>query len=241
MIIGATSAIAEATARVFAARGDSLFLVARDADRLRAIAADLGIRGAAAVDFGILDVRDPSGYEPIIAAAQQALGGLDAALIAHGTLSDQQACEQSVDQLLEQFTVNAQSVMGLCTLLGNRFEAQGSGTLAVISSVAGDRGRRSNYVYGAAKAAVTAFASGMRQRLYSKGVRVITVKPGFVDTPMTAAFKKGPLWASRDTVGGAIARAMDRGTPVLYTPGFWRPIMGVIRLVPESLFRKLRL
>jgi short-subunit dehydrogenase len=126
--------------------------------------------------------------------------------------------------------------------LSNRFEAQGSGVIAIISSVAGDRGRQSNYVYGSAKAAVSAFASGLRQRLYPKGVRVVTVKPGFVDTPMTAAIKrKGALWATPDRVARDIVRAMDRGTPVIYTPWFWRIIMFVIRSVPETVFRRLRL
>jgi decaprenylphospho-beta-D-erythro-pentofuranosid-2-ulose 2-reductase len=111
----------------------------------------------------------------------------------------------------------------------------------VISSVAGDRGRQSNYVYGTAKAAVTAFTSGLRQRLYPKGVRVVTIKPGFVSTPMTAAFKKGALWATPASVAADIVRAMDRGTAVIYTPWFWRPIMWLIRSVPETVFRRLRL
>jgi short-subunit dehydrogenase len=107
--------------------------------------------------------------------------------------------------------------------------------------VAGDRGRQSNYVYGSAKAAVTAFTSGLRQRLYPKGVRVLTIKPGFVSTPMTAAFKKGVLWATPAKVAADIVRAMDRRSSVIYTPWFWRPIMWVIRSVPETVFRRLRL
>jgi short-subunit dehydrogenase len=131
--------------------------------------------------------------------------------------------------------------MALCTLLANQFEDQGHGVIAVISSVAGDRGRQSNYVYGAAKAAVTAFTSGLRQRLYPKGVRVVTIKPGFVSTPMTAAFKKGALWATPDKVAADIVRAMAGGTAVIYTPWFWRPIMWIIRCVPETIFRRLKL
>ena len=131
--------------------------------------------------------------------------------------------------------------MALCTELANRFEAQGRGVIAVISSVAGDRGRQSNYVYGTAKAAVTAFTSGLRQRLYPKGVRVVTIKPGFVSTPMTTAFKKGALWATPASVAADIVRAMDHGTAVIYTPWFWRPIMWIIRSVPETVFRRLKL
>jgi short-subunit dehydrogenase len=241
LIVGATSAIAEATAREFARRGDAFYLAGRDPRRLQAIADDLKVRGAQAVAIGAFDARSLAGYPALVDAAEQALGGLDTALIAHGTLSDQAACEASVEQMAEEFAINALSVMGLCTVLGNRFAARGAGVIAVISSVAGDRGRQSNYVYGAAKAAVTAFTSGLRQRLHPKGVRVVTVKPGFVDTPMTAAFPKGPLWASPASVGRSIARAMIRGTPVLYVPWFWRPIMAIIKAIPEFVFRGLRL
>jgi decaprenylphospho-beta-D-erythro-pentofuranosid-2-ulose 2-reductase len=241
LIVGATSAIAEATARRFAQRGDALFLAARNAAALSAIAKDLTVRGAAQVETMEFDARTIDRFATLLDAATQRLGGLDAALIAHGTLSDQAACQRSVDLMREEFDVNAISVLALCTLLGNQFEAQGHGVIAVISSVAGDRGRQSNYVYGSAKAAVTAFTSGLRQRLYPKGVRVVTIKPGFVSTPMTAALKKGALWASPAKVATDIVRAMDRGTPVIYTPSFWRPIMWVIRSVPETVFRRLRL
>jgi len=241
LIVGATSAIAEATARRFAARGDALFLAGRSPERLQAIAADLTVRGAAQVGSMLFDARSFDGVAPLLQAASASLGGLDAALIAHGTLSDQRACQQSVELLRQEFDVNAMSAMALCSLLGNQFEAQGRGVIAVISSVAGDRGRQSNYVYGAAKAAVTAFTSGLRQRLYPKGVRVVTIKPGFVSTPMTAAFKKGALWASPDSVAADIVRAMDGGTAVIYTPWFWRPIMFIIRSVPETIFRRLKL
>lgn len=241
LIMGATSAIAEATARLLAARADTLFLVARNAQRLIATADDLRVRGAAAVHTYILDAQDLDGYRPMLDAAAAQMGDIDAALIAHGTLSDQAACQRSIELLQQEFAVNALSFMALATQLATRMEAQGQGVIAIISSVAGDRGRQSNYVYGAAKAAVSAFASGLRQRLYSKGVWVVTIKPGFVSTPMTAAFKKGALWASPATVARSIVRAMDHGTPVLYVPWFWRPIMAIIRSIPEFLFRRLRL
>jgi short-subunit dehydrogenase len=241
LIVGATSAIAEATAREFAKKGDALHLVGRSQERLQAIADDLRVRGASVVSVCCLDLREVSAYESMLDGANDALGGLDGALIAHGTLSDQRACELSVDTLLDEFQVNAISVMALCTLLANRFTAQKRGVIAVISSVAGDRGRRSNYAYGSAKAAVTAFTSGLRQRLRQQGVSVVTVKPGFVDTPMTAAFKKGILWATPATVAKDIVAAMTAGTPVIYTPGFWRPVMWIIRSIPEFVFRRLSL
>jgi short-subunit dehydrogenase len=241
VIFGATSAIAEATAREFAKRGDALFLVGRSDQRLDAICQDLVVRGASTVGFASADLRDSSRHEALIAQAEQVLGGLDAALIAHGTLSDQKACERSNELLLDEFNTNGLSALSLCNLLANRFEAQKAGVIAVISSVAGDRGRQSNYAYGAAKAAVSAFTSGMRQRLSKSGVSVVTVKPGFVDTPMTAAFKKTALWAQPASVGRQIAAAMRGGGGVIYTPGFWRLIMWIIRSIPEFLFRRLSL
>jgi short-subunit dehydrogenase len=241
LIVGATSAIAEATARLFAARGDALFLAGRSGSRLQAITEDLKVRGAKVAQSFVLDARAFERFPALLQTATESLGGLDAALIAHGTLPDQAACQQSVELLREEFEVNALSFMALCTDLANQFETQGHGVIAVISSVAGDRGRQSNYVYGSAKAAVTAFTSGLRQRLYPKAVRVVTIKPGFVSTPMTAAFRKGALWAAPASVAADIVRAMDGGKTVIYTPWFWRPIMWIIRSVPESIFRRLRL
>jgi short-subunit dehydrogenase len=241
LIMGATSAIAERCAREFALQGDSLFLVARNAQQLQAVADDLRVRGALMVGTCVLDAREMDRYPAMLDAATEQMGGIDAALIAHGTLSDQAACQNSIELLLQEFATNALSVMALCTQLANQFEAQRHGVIAVVSSVAGDRGRRSNYVYGAAKAAVSAFTSGLRQRLYSKGVSVVTIKPGFVNTPMTAAFNKGALWAAPETVASAIVRAMDRGASIIYTPWFWRPIMWLVKAVPETIFRRLKL
>jgi decaprenylphospho-beta-D-erythro-pentofuranosid-2-ulose 2-reductase len=241
LIIGATSAIAEATAREFARRGDRLFLVGRRGDALEAIATDLRLRGAPQVEVRVQDANDRASHEAMLDAAESAIGEIDAVLIAYGTLSDQAACQQSVERMLAEFDTNALSQMALCTHVANRFEARRRGTLAVISSVAGDRGRQSNYVYGAAKAAVSTFTSGLRQRLHKSGVAVVTIKPGFVDTPMTAAFPKGPLWASPAAVGATIARAMIAGRPVVYAPWFWWGIMQIIRNIPERIFQRLSL
>lgn len=241
LIIGATSAIAEATARLFAARGDSLFLVARDADRLQIIATDLGVRGAVRVAMATLDATDFDANAAVIDAASLALGGIDTVLIAHGTLSDQIECQASVDTLRREFAINALSTMALLTPLANLLEAQGFGTLAVISSVAGDRGRQSNYVYGSAKAALSVFLSGLRQRLAKSKVNVLTIKPGFVDTPMTAAFKKSALWAQPAQIAAGIVNAIDRGRGVVYLPWFWSIIMLIIRSIPEPIFKRLKL
>jgi short-subunit dehydrogenase len=241
LIMGATSAIAEAAARRMAERGDALFLVARNAERLAAVAEDLKIRGAAQVASATLDARRIEDYAQLLDSARTSLGGLDVALIAHGRLTDQSACEADPSLLADEFQVNAVSVMALSLHLASHFAAQRHGVIAVISSVAGDRGRQSNYIYGASKAALTAFLSGLRQKLRPLGVSVVTIKPGFVISPMTAAFKHGALWATPDVVARDIVNAMDRGAAVLYTPWFWRPIMAIIRAIPERIFRRIRL
>ncbi len=241
LVIGATSAIAEAVARRFAARGDTLCIAGRDPAKLAAIADDLRVRGAAAVHTVALDVTDILARATALAAAEAAIGTPDVALIAHGTLPDQRACEQSEATLLAAIDVNFTATLALATAIANRMQAAGRGTLAVITSVAGDRGRKSNYVYGAAKAGVSTFLSGLRHRLYAQGVAVVDVRPGFVDTPMTAAFPKGALWASPAGVARDIVAAIDHGTPVRYTPGFWRLIMLVVRLLPRAVFHRTSL
>lgn len=241
LIIGANSAIAEATARLWAAQGAALFLVGRNTGRLEAVANDLRVRGAASVTAFAMDACDATAHAGMLEAAEGALGGLDVALIAHGSLPDQKACEASVELTLQEIDTNALSVIALATRLGAGFEKQGSGTLVVISSVAGDRGRQSNYVYGAAKGMVSLFLQGLRNRLAKKGVQVVTIKPGFVDTPMTAAFPKGALWAKPESIARGIVRAVERGADEVYLPGFWRLIMLIIRHIPERIFKKLSL
>jgi decaprenylphospho-beta-D-erythro-pentofuranosid-2-ulose 2-reductase len=241
LIVGATSAIAEATARILASRGDAIYLVARNSSRLAAIAADLSVRGSPRVGSEVLDANDLSGHAAMLGRAETFLAGYDTVLIAHGTLSDQKACETSVELTLQEINTNGLSVIALLTRVADRLGQQRAGTIAVISSVAGDRGRGSNYVYGSAKALVTAFLSGLRQRLAKVGVNVVTIKPGFVDTPMTAAFPKGPLWARPEAVAQGIVKAIDRRSNTVYLPGFWWPIMLIIKAIPERLFLRLSL
>ena len=156
-------------------------------------------------------------------------------------MPDQNCCEQSFDLVRREFEINTLGTLSLLTHASNLFANQGFGTLCVISSVAGDRGRQSNYVYGAAKGAVSIFLEGLRNRLYSKGVQVLTVKPGFVDTPMTAAFTKGRLWAKPEKVAKGIYKAVIHKKDVVYLPWFWSPIMLGIRWIPEAIFKRLRL
>jgi len=241
LIIGATSAIAESVARLYAARGASLYLLARDRDRGEAIARDLVVRGAEATRSGVLEASDFTAHAATLDAAWSAFGGFDVVLIAHGTLPDQSRCDADADYALREFAVNGTSTVALATRIAQKLDAQGSGTLAAISSVAGDRGRASNYLYGSAKAAVSTYLSGLRQRLNARGVNVLTIKPGFVDTPMTAAFKKGPLWAKPEQIARGIVHAIDKRRSVVYLPWFWRGIMAVIGGIPEFVFRRIEL
>lgn len=239
LVVGGYSAIAEAVARIYAVRGAAVFLVGRDLGRVEAVAADLRVRGASRADAFALDVNDIVGHAAMLEAAAVALGGIDVALLAHGTLPAQQDCDASVDTLLREFSTNGTSTIALCARLAPMLRPDG--TLAVISSVAGDRGRASNHLYGSAKAAVDAYLSGLRQRLHASGVNVLTIKPGFVDTPMTRSFRKGPLWAKPATIARGIVRAIDRRRSVAYLPRFWWAIMAVIRHIPEPVFRRMKL
>jgi decaprenylphospho-beta-D-erythro-pentofuranosid-2-ulose 2-reductase len=241
LIIGATSAIAHETAKCFAIQGAALLLVGRNAEKLGTLAADLKVHGAKKVETFALDLNELPRHAEIIDAAVKHLGGLDAALIAHGTLTDHQRAQTDVPYLLQEFTTNGLSYLSLLTLLGNHFEAQRSGVIGVITSVAGERGRGSNYTYGAAKGAVSQFAGGLRNRLSKAGVAVVTIKPGFVDTPMTAGLKKNPLYASPQAVGRRIHAAMLKGENIVYVPFFWALIFLIIRNIPERIFKKLKM
>jgi decaprenylphospho-beta-D-erythro-pentofuranosid-2-ulose 2-reductase len=241
LIIGGTSAIAEATARIWAQRGDELFLVARNQERLNVLTQDLKVRGSSGVHSYCMDSNNFAEHLPMLAKAFGMLEKIDVVLIAHGTLSNQKECEQSVELTMQEIKTNALSAIALMTHLANRFEIQRSGTIAVISSVAGDRGRASNYVYGSAKAMVSTFTSGLRQRLYKSGVSVVTIKPGFVDTPMTAEFKKGFLWAKPFTVAAKIVQATDKRKDEVYVPTFWHLIMFIIKSIPNSVFKKTKI
>ena len=241
LIIGASSAIAYETAKCFACDGADLFLVGRSAEKLATVAADLKVRGAKRAETYLLDLCELDRHQEMFEQAITSLGELDMLLIAHGTLGDQRKCEQSVSETMQELQTNCLSVISLLTIGANYFEQQRHGCIAVVSSVAGDRGRKSNYVYGTAKAAVSAFLQGLRNRLSSVGVSVVTIKPGYVATPMTAHMKTGLLTASPQSVGRGIYQAMMKGKDVVYLPWFWRLIMFVVRSIPEKTFKRLSL
>jgi short-subunit dehydrogenase len=238
-VFGATSLIAQEYCRILAARGETLFLVGRNTDKLSALSKDLTIRGAAKVVHCAADLEDLEGHPRLLAEMEQSIGECDVALIAHGVLPDQKSAERDFHLVEQAIATNFTSVASLCELLAARFEARRAGTIAVISSVAGDRARASAYFYNATKAALDAYLTGLRHRLDRSGVLVITIKPGLVDTPMTAHLKKTPLFASAGAVARGIDRAIQKRRAVVYVPGFWRWIMFAVRMMPEPLFKRM--
>jgi len=202
---------------------------------------DLLVRGATACDFSVADLCQMNEHETLLAAAEDKLGVIDIVLIAHGTLPDQNIIQDNYQASLEALTTNGLSAISLMQAAAKPMMLNERGTIAVISSVAGDRGRQSNYVYGTAKAMVSTFAQGLRNRLSASGVHVITIKPGFVDTPMTKAVEKNFLFAKADQVAADIVTGIEKKRNIIYTPFFWRYILLIIKFIPESIFKKLKL
>ena len=236
VIFGATSAIAVEIARAYAARGARLFLVARNPDRLAALAAECGpaCAGSASADLTVASADE------LVDRARAALGELDVAVIAQGYLGDQLASERDLVEARRIVDTNLMSVIALVIPLANYFETRACGHLAVLGSVAGERGRPRNYTYGAAKGALAVYMQGVRARLGDRGVGVHLIKLGPVDTPMTVDHRKNLLFARPPGVANAIVRAIDAGRGEPYVPWFWRAIMAVVRAVPDALFRRIR-
>jgi len=242
LVLGATSGIAEATCRIWAAEGANIFLVGRSEEKLRAMAGDLRVRGAAFVDIAAADLDNLQDHPSLLAHAITQLGGLDVAYLAFGILGEQPKAETDVAHAEQILHTNLTAPVSALTWLANFCLKQGRGTLAVLSSVAGDRGRKSNYVYGASKAGLTAFVDGLRNRIDREGVAVLTIKPGPVKTAMTAGMPGSEKFADVNAVAKDIANAIAKGEGgVMYVPAKWRPIMAVVRAIPDSIFKKLNL
>ncbi len=241
LVIGGASAIAVEVEKLFAGEKAMLFLADRSETRLVAVRDDLKVLLDAKIEIEQFDVTEFDKHEAFFQGVVAKLGGLDVVLIAHGTLPDQTAVEKDNLSAIREFNINGTSVISLSTIAANYFEAQGKGTLAVISSVAGDRGRKSNYLYGSAKGAVSLFLQGLRNRLSSTPVKIITIKPGMVDTPMTAHMPKGILFSKPEAIAKGIFSAINNGKDIVYFPGYWRLIMCIIKHIPEFIFKKLSL
>jgi len=237
LILGATSSVAADVARIYRSRGARFYLLARSREKLELLSRELGpsVLGQCAVNF-----LDTQATLTALAFALEALAVVDVALIAHGDLGDQQKSERDFAQAQRQILVNYSSVIAQLTVLGPFFEAQGRGSLCVISSVAGDRGRPRNYTYGSAKGGLRIYLQGLRSRLWPR-VRVTTVMLGPVDTPMTSQHEKSALFIASERAARGVVRAIDRRSGEAYVPGFWRLIMLVVRLLPEAVFQRLAL
>ncbi|MFK7822871.1 MAG: SDR family oxidoreductase [Oligoflexales bacterium] len=240
VVIGATSAIAKEVGRIYAGKAWAIDLVARSQEKMQILEEDFKARGAVATRSLVFDFAVKNSYQELVDWAGKD-SQVDVLLIAHGILGDQQASEASNEEALSVFRLNFLSHMSLLNLFAKQMEARAKGTMAIISSVAGDRGRQSNYFYGTAKGALSIYCQGLRNRLFKKNVHVITIKPGFVKTPMTAHLKQGPLFAEPEQVASDIVKAIEKKRDVLYTPWFWWGIMTIIKLIPEFIFKRLKL
>ena len=244
LVLGATSGIAEASIRIWASRGEELFLVGRNPERLAAVAADARVRGAGFVETAVSDLDQTQQHAELLAHAINSLGGLDVAYVAVGVLGDQGKAERSFAEAGQIVHTNFVAPASLLTWLANYCAQRHAGTIAVLSSVAGERGRKSNYVYGSSKAGLTAFVDGLRNRVDREGVKVITIKPGPVKTAMTEGMKGESRFADPNKVAASIVKAIDKGgkaPDTLYVPAIWRIIMAVIRAIPEARFKKMDL
>ncbi len=240
VVLGATSGIAQEVQRLLAHSGKEMMLVGRSPERLSAIQGDLLARGAREVVTFTADLADTSTHVPVLEFAKSHLGNFDTILLAYGTMLDQQECQRLVALAGREIETNFVSAVALLTIFAEHFERARTGCIAAITSVAGDRGRRSNYVYGAAKGALSLFLQGLRSRLYPAGVKVITIKPGPVKTAMTDKMERSGMFADPKDVARDIYRALERRSPdVLYTPRRWRLIMAVVRAIPEPIFKRL--
>ena len=241
LILGATSPIARAVADRYGARGQNLCLAARDIDEAERIASDLRIRHDVTTHAVTFDALDVDEHEACVDEAENSVGPVDTALIAFGYMGDQEQSQRDFEQARRVIDVNYTGAASIAEVLAARMEERGRGTIIGITSVAGERGRASNYFYGSAKGAFTLYLQGLRNRLANRGVHVLTVKLGFVDTRMTFGMDTAIPVASPDETGRAIVNAADKRTDILYYPRFWRGIMATIKSIPERVFKHLSL
>ena len=246
LILGASSTIARTIASELARQGRPLVLAGRDAADLEIIAEDLRIRHGVAVETTLFDALDFAGHASFFAGATRIFdAGLEGFVLCHGLLGDQKDAQSDPALCRQILDVNFTSAVAILELSAAYLEGRTGkpGFIAALSSVAGDRGRQSNYLYGSAKAGLSIYLQGLRNRLFRYGIAVITIKPGFVDTSMTWGILKpgSPLVAGPDRVAADIVQAIDRRRSIIYTPSFWRLIMLIIRGIPEPIFKRLKL
>jgi short-subunit dehydrogenase len=241
LIAGASSGIGRAVAGQWAAAGNNILLAGRDLDDLGRTAADLSLRYGIRAEALPLDVLDFSRHAAFFSEAlAKAEGRIDGVVIAHGLLPDQAEAQTNLDVLRSTIDTNYTSAASLLNLIAGDFEKRRSGFICVVTSVAGDRGRQSNYVYASTKAGLTAYLQGLRQRVAKANVSVTNVKPGFVDTAMIWG-KPGVFWvAPPERIARDTYRAVRRGRGEIYTPWFWRWVMLLVRSIPDVVYRRMK-
>jgi short-subunit dehydrogenase len=240
-LLGASKGMGRAVARLFAERGDALCLLGRSRADLERSAADLAIRGAAGtVGVVACDLLDPASFAPALDAAVAALDGLDAVVVTAGLFATQEELERDAALRANLLAADFTNTVLFCELARERLMAAGGARrLCVFSSVAGDRARKPVILYGAAKAGLSHYLTGLDHKFHADGLRTILVKPGFVKTGMTAGLPVPPFAGEPEAVAARVVRAIDRGTPVVYAPGIWRWVMLVIRMLPRAVMRRI--
>jgi short-subunit dehydrogenase len=239
LILGASSSIARAISAAFAKQGFSLYLAGRDGEDLARLASDLEVRYGKRVKWGSFDAEDYSSHEATLEKVLEEVGSVEGVVLAFGHLGEQTEVARDFSAAQRVISSNFAGAVSILISCGAYFEKRGSGFIIALSSVAGERGRARNYTYGAAKGALSLYLQGLRARLLKSGVRVITVKLGFVDTAMTFGMPGLFLVAAPDYVGERIVRTLAGSRDVIYLPWFWRWIMWIVRLIPETLFKRL--
>jgi short-subunit dehydrogenase len=240
-MFGATRGIGRATARVLAARGERLFLLGRDPESLARSARDLEVRGAPSpVGTAPCDLLDPDGFDAALEAADRAMDGFDTAILSAGLFATQERLEADAACRRQLVAANFANSVEWCEAARRRLLARGGGTICVFSSVAGDRGRSPVAIYGAAKAGLSRYLEALDHRFHGEGLRVVTVKPGFVYTGMTEGLDPPPFAAGPEAVARRVVRAIDRGTPVVHAPAIWRAVMLAVRALPRAAMRRAR-
>lgn len=239
VILGATRGMGRAVARALAGRGDALFLLGRNADDLARSAADLVARGAPSCGHASCDLEKPESFEPALAAAAATLGRIDTVVVSAALFGTQDELERDPTLAERVLRANFTNTVLFCEASRKRLLEAGGGTLCVFSSVAGERGRKPVVIYGAAKAGLSSYLEGLDHKFRAQGLRVVTVKPGFVKTEMTEGLKPPPFAGEPTSVAAAVVRAIDRGSPVVYAPLPWALVMGVIRHLPRAVMRRV--
>lgn len=240
-VVGATSAIAQAALKQWCAPDKQFFLVARDHQKLKRVARELRARGAYKVHTWQLDVLNMGAHQQVVQAIDNKSNVLQYILIAHGMLPAPKEARKGYKTAQQVFQVNATATISLATLFANILRKQETGIIGIIGSVAGDRGRKGNYPYGASKAAVATFVEGLRMNLSSSNAHALLIKPGFVDTPMTRHLSQNFLFSSPERIGKDIVQAFGKNKKTIYSPFWWRAIMWGIRWLPETILRQLNL